>query len=199
MMIMTDFQNLYNAFSETEYGIQKKLKFHAPLQVYYGCNQAGHFLLSFLSTVRVPKLESTKLINVVQVVESDNTYWLGFELLGAEAKSAFFAFSASLVHAIEGMKDEESALKSIKKRYISWKSLFKNERKTKLSNELIQGLYGELYSLYFYIIPKHGIEKAINGWSGPDNTSKDFSIGTEWYEVKTIGANSNTVKIIFLH
>ncbi len=60
---------------------------------------------------------------------------------------------------------------------------------------MIQGLFGELYCLYCCVLPKYGIEKAINGWSGSYNTSKDFSIDTDWYEVKTVGANTNTIKI----
>ena len=194
-MIMTDFQILFSAFSETEYGSQKKLVVNTPVKVYYGCNRDGHYMLSFLATIQVPKLESTQMIKVIRGAEHDNTYWLCFELLGPEAKSAFFAFSASLVQAIEGVQDEGNALKAIKKRYISWKSLFKKEKKEKLSNELIQGLFGELFCLYYFILPKYGIEKAINGWSGSDNTSKDFSVDTDWYEVKTVGANTNTVKI----
>ena len=195
MMITTDFQNLFCAFSEAEYGSQKKLVINAPIKVYYGCNQDGHYVLSFLATTQVPKLESTQMIKVTHGAELDKTYWLCFELLGQEAKSAFFAFSATLVQAIEGVQDEENALKALKRRYISWKSLFRKEKKEKISDEQIQGLFGELYCLYYFILPKFGTEKAINGWSGSDNTSKDFSVDTDWYEVKTIGANTNTVKI----
>lgn len=194
-MITTDFQNLFSAFSEAEYGSQKKLVVDAPIKVYYGCNEDGNYRLSFLATVQVPKLESTQMIKVISGAEYENSYWLCFELLGTEAKSAFFAFSASLIQAIDGIEDEVNALKAIKKRYISWKSLFKKERKEKLSDEVIQGLFGELYCLYCYVFPKYGIEKAINGWSGSYNTSKDFSIDIDWYEVKTVGANVNTVKI----
>ena len=194
-MITTDFQNLFNAFSETEYGRQKKLVLNAPIKVYYGCTEDGHYMLSFLTTVQVPKLESTQMIKVIRGAEQDNSYWLCFELLGTEGKSAFFAFSASLVQAIDGIQDEENALKAIKKRYISWKSLFKNEKKEEISIELIQGLFGELYCLLYCITPKYGVEKAINGWSGPNKTSKDFSICTDWYEVKTVGANSNIIRI----
>lgn len=194
MMITNDFQNLFSAFSETEYGSQKKLVLNAPVKVFYGCNQDGHYRLSFLATVQVPKLESTQMIKVIRG-EEHNMYWLCFELLGPEARSAFFAFSASLVQAIEGTLNEVSALNAIKKRYISWKALFKNEKKSKISVELIQGLFGELYCLLYCITPKYGVERAIKGWSGPDKTSKDYSIGTDWYEVKTVGANSNNVRI----
>ena len=42
---------------------------------------------------------------------------------------------------------------------------------------------------------RYGIDHAVRAWGGPDFLSKDFSIGTDWFEVKTIGANAHSVVI----
>ena len=60
---------------------------------------------------------------------------------------------------------------------------------------MIQGLFGEMYFLKNYMIPKFGINSAIFSWSGPEQTSKDFSLENNWFEIKTISAKSSLVKI----
>ena len=64
-----------------------------------------------------------------------------------------------------------------------------------LSNEKEQGLFGELYFLDKYMIPKYGVDNSINAWTGPLGYNKDFSINNTWYEIKTIGVNSTCINI----
>lgn len=63
------------------------------------------------------------------------------------------------------------------------------------SKEVLQGLFGELYFIKKVLLNKHPIETIIQGWSGPDSKSKDFSFGTTWYEIKTIGTSVTEVRI----
>jgi len=39
------------------------------------------------------------------------------------------------------------------------------------------------------------VVNSIEAWSGPDGTSKDFSIGVDWYEIKTVTASALSVKV----
>ena len=79
-------------------------------------------------------------------------------------------------------------------RFNTWLALFKKSR-TQLSIEKAKGLYGELYFIDNYMNRKYGITEAINSWSGPEMYSKDFAIKDTWYEIKTIGNNTPTIKI----
>ena len=45
------------------------------------------------------------------------------------------------------------------------------------------------------MLGKYGASIAIQSWSGPDARSKDYAVGTEWYEIKTVGANTPNVRI----
>lgn len=192
---MIDFSEIYKSFSSEFAGSQRRLNVDSCLGVYYGLSSEGYLRLSFLSSIPSAKLESTKLLKVFQGRESESVYWTCFELQHSEAKTVYFAFCATLVDAITGLTDERDAMNKLKKRFLTWKSMFKKEFSGALSKEVVQGLFGELYYLKNILSKSYNLSDCILAWSGPDNTSKDFSICETWYEVKTIGANSLSVKI----
>lgn len=192
---MIDFEALYRTLGRELSGNQKRLSIESVLGVYYGMSKEGFLRISFMSSGIAPNIESTRLLRITQGPESEGVYWTCFDLLQNDAQKVFFTFCESLIEAIEGIREEKKALDVLKTRYITWKALFKRECSNRLTREELQGLYGELYFMNKYMIPKYGTNEAIRSWSGPDAKSKDYSINTEWYEIKTIGANSATVKI----
>ena len=194
-MMTIDFDRLYSSLAGTFAGQQKRVDVESPLGIYYGISPDRHLRLAFRSTVDPPKIESTQLLLVTQGEESHNVYWSCFDLLSQDAQAAYFAFCENLVEAVRISSSEAEALSRLKRRYLSWKALFKKNATRKASREIIQGLYGELYFLNSYMIDKYGQTEAINAWGGPDATSKDFAINTDWYEVKTIGVSSPCVQI----
>lgn len=99
-----------------------------------------------------------------------------------------------LLSSVQDVCDENVAYKTLVARYHAWKKLFKPNR-TNLSEFEIQGLIGELLFMRDYAIPQWGIDAALESWTGPEKTHKDFSIGNEWYEIKTITTGKDTVRI----
>ena len=73
--------------------------------------------------------------------------------------------------------------------------MFRRDSANKLSREVLQGLFGELYFMKKYMLGRFGAAVAVQAWSGPDFKSKDYAVDTEWFEVKTVGANTTTVHI----
>ncbi len=192
---MIDFENNYNDFTNEIAGSQKRLEVNTILGVYYGLSIDGHMRLSFLSSMPAPKLESTKLLQVFQGKESDGVYWTCFDLLNPDAKKVYFAFCNSLIEAVENIYDEAISLSQLKKRYLTWKTMFRKDLSIGLPKEVIQGLFGELWFLKNYLTQKHSVIDCIRAWSGPDLTSKDFSIGESWHEIKTVGVSTKEVMI----
>ena len=192
---MIDFEKIYSQFTSELIGNQKRLELKSALGIYYGVSQDGCLRLSFLSTTPAPKMESTKLLKVFQGKESEGVYWTCFDLIQAEAKKVYFAFCANLIDSILDTLDEREALQILKKRYITWKTMFRKDIKQGLSREVIQGLFGELYFIKKQLSKHYSFADCVKSWSGPDSTSKDFSINDNWFEVKTIGANAVSVKI----
>ena len=176
-------------------GEQKRFDVDSPLPIYFGFNNNGQLRLSFLSTTCPPKLEPTNNINIVQGADETGAFWLCFDVLLTDQENVFAAFCENIVESVSYTLTEEQAFLAIHRQYAKWKALFKKSTKADLSLDEIQGLYGELFFLQRFMITKYGIEKAIKAWSGIEGTSKDFSINSKWYEIKTIGALSPTVKI----
>ena len=177
-----------------EMGSQKMVELNSSVKVYYGMSNKGNPRLSFMSSVAPPKMESTKMLKVVQGKEADEVYWTNFDLLQTNARHVFYSFCCDLANAIDGISEEKKALVYLKNRFHIWKSMFKKGG-TSISVELLKGLFGELYFLLTYLVDKYGLNEAIEAWSGADGTAKDFSIGTGWYEVKTVSSSAVSVKI----
>lgn len=192
---MIDFESMYGSLTNELSGNQKKLNIHSVIGIYYGLSKDGSYRIAFLSSSVAPKIESTKMLRVTQGEEAANTYWTCFDLLQHDAKKVFFTFCANLIDAITDIYDEQKALYALKKRYITWKTMFRRDSSGKLSREVLQGLFGELYFMKKYMLDRFGAAVAVQAWSGPDAKSKDYAVDTGWFEVKTVGANTSTVHI----
>ena len=177
-----------------EMGAQKMIEVKSVIKVYYGRSNEGYFRLSFLSSVAPPKMDSTKLLKVIQGKESEGVYWTSFDLLESTARQVFYSFCSDLVNAVEGIGEEKKALVYLKNRFHIWKAMFKKGNSS-ISAEVLKGLFGELYFIDAVLSEKYGINEAILAWSGTDGTAKDFSIGTDWYEIKAVSTSSVSVKI----
>lgn len=194
-MTRNDFETLFEQLVSHLSGKQKKLNIPSVLPVYYGISAEGYRRLAFLSVSRPPKIESTRILRVTQGKEDDDIYWTCFDLLSDKAKTVYYSFCSNLVQSVINAETEAQGLASLKNRFIIWKALFTSESSTNVSTDILRGLYGELYFLNNYLLNKYESTKTVLSWSGPDSTSKDFSLDEVWYEVKTIGSNESTVKI----
>ena len=192
---MVDFEQEYKSFVNEASGNQKRIPVNSALGVYCGLSEEGNFRIAFMSTSSAPKIESTRMLKVTQGKESESVYWTCFDLLQSDARKVFFAFCTNLVDAVTDKYNENQALSALKKRYIIWKNMFKRDSAGKVSREVLQGLFGELYFMKKYMLDRFGAAVAVQAWSGPDFKSKDYAVDTEWFEVKTVGANTTTVHI----
>lgn len=190
-----DFEEIYEALSNQLTGSQKKISVLSPLGVYFGYSPEGFMRLSFMSSCKPPILDSTSTLKVSQGAESGCVYWTCYDLLLVDAEKVFFAFCENLIESVCGEITEVQALSLLKKRYIIWKALFKRTTEKMVPHEVLQGLFGELYFMKKYMTNRFGVNNAVQSWSGPDFKSKDYAVSTEWFEVKTVGANANTVEI----
>ena len=194
-MPMIDIDKIYSELKDVVHGNQKKITVISPLGIYFGYSEEGYMRLSFLSTCSAPKIESTKTLRVTQSMEREHTYWTCFDLLAPEYKIVFFTFAENLIESVTDTVTEQQALSLLKKRYITWKAMFKKEAESGYSHKELQGLFGELYFIKHYMLDKFDARTAIQAWSGAERKSKDFSVGTEWFEIKAVGANENKVEI----
>ena len=195
MMTKIDFESMYTALTNELSGQQKKIPVYSALHVYYGLSNDGYYRIAFRSAVAAPKMKSTKMLRISQGEESPGTYWTCFDLLQRDANKVFFTFCENLIDSITNIATEEAALQTLKKRYITWKAMFKHESSGSISREKLQGLYGELYFMKHYMLEHYDPFVSVHAWSGSDNKSKDFAVANDWFEIKTPGANTVVVHI----
>ncbi len=197
---MKNFEELFDSFSKnvsanTGMGLVL-LNASAPIRIYYGIGAQGFCRLAFLCDVEPPDIPSTRAIKVSVVGEGDSSYWVFFDLVEGSARPVYVTFCEDLVRLIEnsGNKTQVSALALLKNRYLAWRKMFSQDH-SGLSEEQMVGLWGELYFLHTFMMPKYGIADAITSWSGIDGLNKDFAIANKWYEVKTASVNGNAIRI----
>lgn len=197
---MKSFEELFDSFSKsvtanTGMGLVL-LSANAPIRIYYGIGAQGFCRLAFLCDVEPPDIPSTRAIKVSVVGEGDSSYWVFFDLVEGSARPVYVTFCEDLVRLIEnsGNKTQVSALALLKNRYLAWRKMFSQDH-SGLSEEQMVGLWGELYFLHTFMMPKYGIADAIMSWSGIDGLNKDFAIANKWYEVKTASVNGNAIRI----
>lgn len=193
--MMIDIKELFNEMPIGILDNQRKINVDTKVNIYYGLNRKGGKRISFLSSCRPFTIDSTKLIEVIQINESENVYWTCFDLIDSNAESVYFSLIEDLIKSILSCKDEISCMKEIKNRFIIWKKLLGRAVVNGLTEEKVRGIFGELYFLYNYMKPKYSLDNSIKAWGGPDGDSKDFTINNQWYEVKAVGTSTNEVKI----
>lgn len=192
---MIDFCEIYKGLSNQTVGNQKKISVDSCIEVFFGYSFDGNLRLSFMSRNTPPKIESTKILHVVQGRENKDTYWTSFDLLNTDLREAYFSFCENLINSISGITDEGTALNLLKRRFVTWKTLFQKASSQDISKEKLLGVFGELTVLKEILAPKYGINTAVQAWGGPDMQSKDFTMDNTWYEVKTVGANTDSIHI----
>ena len=96
-----------------------------------------------------------------------------FSFNGNDGITIFYKFCEDLINQTANYKGE-SPYSEIVNRYNQWRKMF-YASKNILSEQEIQGLIGELLFLRDFGIKKYGSTCALNSWSGPEPTHKDFS------------------------
>lgn len=122
-----------------------------------------------------------------------------------ELKDPFFEnlFSdlvISLYETIKDIDDEDQATTMFINTVRYWSDFLKSKRSDFLSDEVIQGLYGELVYLENLLhTSKSPINEILESWKGPYDANQDFHFIEKNVEVKTKRKNGNIINIASEH
>jgi len=164
------------------------------LDWYIGYNEDDQKSLVLIVRGELRKFESTKFILVKIEKRVDEKVYLSFNLIENKYTDIFLKFCEDIIETTRNKELQVDILEFVLMRWNMWRLAFKNSNKSLSENE-IKGLIGEILFLKNNMIPNFGVERSINAWQGPLNYHKDYEIDDKWYEIKTIGDNSLTVKI----
>lgn len=166
------------------------------LNIWYGVSGGFQPTLVLRSSHRLHQLTSTRYVEITLSYVKERKEWLlSFVLKDRELLSVFIHFCNDMISSTRNIRDEKEALSFFRKRYESWRRMLSAGVKEYLSEFQIQGLLGEFQFLLDYMIPKYGLEKAVQSWVGPRNSAQDFVVNNTWYEIKTVSSRVEKVSI----
>ena len=170
------------------------------LDLFVGKNELGCDSLLFVFENDPAKsdmhlLKSSQVIDMQLRRRSDDKYALVATLKQVAYEDLFERFVTDIIESSRYLTTAEEGIGFISRRYANWQVLFRKQSKDLLSEQEIKGLIGELLLLKCYMIPKYGVELAVESWTGCNGSDQDFRIDDIWYEVKNTSVSNPLIKI----
>ncbi|QVM85190.1 PD-(D/E)XK motif protein [Novosphingobium decolorationis] len=109
-----------------------------------------------------------------------------------DQRELFETLCRDIVQAAELADDLPDAVGRMIRRTMRWHHLLRSGKNSKLSVEEQRGLIGELQFLHG-LIDQLGATAAIQAWTGPAGSAKDFEMGAVLVEVRTAEQYSTTL------
>lgn len=186
--------DIYKAFKE-DFPSRHFIRFgdNRHLSLYIGRDDNARYSFDFRGKHKPARIPSSDVIAVDQYKNGD-LFTLRFSLENNDLLEYFCTFCQDLLDSVRVTSEDETAYHTLRSRYYSWRQLFRPDNVRMTESEMM-GLIGELLFLRDHMIPKRGIDIAIDSWMGPEKTHKDFSDQQEWFEVKAISFGKESVHI----
>ena len=162
-----------------------------PLSFHIGYLSDSQKCFIVLNTGKLEKISSSKAINVVNILLSDNSYALRFSLNYASLDEIFVKLCWDLMSA---SKDDQKPIEKIVAQYKKWLRLLQQIGNGLLPPHSQKGLIGELLYLAD-LIERHGEKKALGEWVGPEGADQDFNFEDGWAEIKTTIIAGTSVQV----
>ncbi len=128
---------------------------------------------------------------------SSNGHYILLELLDSYYNTLFNDLIISLYYKIKDIPVPSESTNTFISTINKWASFLENSKNSKLSKEIIKGLYGELVVLKDYLSEANiqSVNEILKAWTGPYDANNDFVFENLNIEVKTKNTASSLVKI----
>lgn len=176
----------------------KQLSVIGTTKWFYGYQNTGNKTLLIISNIPIKTLKSSDEILIVTRYRGlDNKYTLTLELQDIKYEDVFYSLCSDLYNYSQqfNSKSEKIIIAQLSKRYSEWNRLFKGKKSDLLDASRIKGLIGELLFLELLLNTNKDHLSIIQGWTGPDRKDQDFIFADNWYEVKAVKLDADSVKI----
>ncbi|WP_372998309.1 PD-(D/E)XK motif protein [Sulfurimonas sp.] len=131
----------------------------------------------------------------------DDTGYIVLELTDQSFTDLFNDLIISIYQHIYQMSDVKEYSQVFIQMFYKWSEFFDDKKSEKLSQDIIKGLFGELFVLKELIKDSHSthINDLLNSWKGPYDKGHDFELDQKHIEVKTKEMTKTSVKISSEH
>lgn len=142
---------------------------------------------------KLPKWKGMEEKVISGIANEQDTPFLSFVQTEDYDKDIFFTVMQDLINNVNAV-NEAKMISSVKETLEKWNVFFQFEKDYVLSENVQQGLYGELHILD-KMVSEYG-EKIIECWTGCNAETHDFYFGDDALEVKSSSAKGpNKVRI----
>lgn len=139
-------------------------------------------------TGRLPKFKGVQL--TLDTSGSNIPRALLLELLDDKAEDIFLLLCRDIIEATRATSTEQEFVHEMIARTWMWHRFLQRGQSGLLTPEEQRGLIGELTILRQICIPQYGKSSAVEGWTGPLGTARDFEYGATCLEIKARRAPS---------
>lgn len=155
-------------------------------------------ILKLSSTLKFEFKDETKENLKTYFDDAENA--LVLELTDPFFNNLFTDLIISLYQSIKDIANEDQSTQLFINTVRYWSDFLKSKRNDFLSDEVIQGLYGELVYLEMLLnTSKNPINEILESWKGPYDANHDFHFAEKNVEVKTKRKNGNIINIASEH
>jgi len=158
----------------------KRVDSEHPYGLYWAVGYDNSYLLLMTyngkaSPLRLPKLKGLEIFS--QENSSPEKSQIFLKLIDPKYQDIFYRLCCDIIAATKNAQSNDEAVTIFVARTWRWHQFLKGERTKALSPEEQKGLIGELSVLKEFLLPLLNPRDAVNAWTGPSGSPKDFEIG----------------------
>lgn len=163
------------------------------LDIYLG-QSGGSPILRLIAPAKASKFSESAAV-AVQESQLDTSSWTyTLQLKDRSFYDQFKTLVYELLLLAVKAGDAKKALRALENRYHLWMEFWKGTHKD-LTEKVLQGLYGEISYIERLLGRKFDPLTVVQGWTGPEDSEKDFILPRYWAEIKTIRNGKDRVQI----
>ena len=140
------------------------------------------------SAGELPKFRGLEVQRATTQEDGGDYITIRLRLLGTAFNDVFTSLVDDVERTVAPISSEREAARAFVDRLVKWQHFMEYLSPEGLGPEQQRGLYGELWFLCQYVLPHLPPLQAVQSWTGPERTAKDFQFPRGAVEVKTTTA-----------
>lgn len=176
-------------------GRQRLLATGHPLKIHFGDGDNGEPIFFVRSSLRPRKPDISAAVRVDLGLRHDGQWAMTFVLTDLRFKKTFMSLCWDLAERSKNAASETEGLSLFAAALGEWKKLMTFHDSDTLTESQVRGLIAEIW---FGFVSGHinaPLERIQQAWQGPLGSDQDYKFRDHSYEVKSVHADSTTVKI----
>lgn len=176
-------------------GRQRLLAIGHPLKIHFGDGDGGEPIFFVRSSVRPRRPEISAAVRIEVGLRHDGQWAMTFTLVDLRFQKAFMSLCWDLAERSKDALTEAEGLSQFVTALREWKKLMTFHDSDTLSESQVRGLIAEMWFGFVSDHVRAPLEQIQKAWQGPLGSDQDYKFTSHAYEIKSVHADSTTVRI----